>query len=61
MSGIIFYDYNPFNFTSVPFEDFTCRSVLWYNSELVITLLIIITLCQLIQTAFKIIKYFKSR
>ena len=53
--------YNPYNFTYIPFDLDGAKSMLWQNSELVITLLIVIALCQVIQTAFIIIQYIKSR
>lgn len=53
--------YNPYNFINVPFDLDVAKSILWQNSELVITLLLIITLCQLVQTAFRIVEYIKGR
>lgn len=53
--------YNPYNFTFIPFDLDAAKSVLWQNSELVIALLIVIALCQVIQTAFRIVEYIKGR
>jgi len=40
----------PFNFTDIPFNCQTASSVYWVNSELVITILLILMMCQLFQT-----------
>lgn len=53
--------YNSYNFMDIPFNESTANSVYWSNSELVITMMILITLCQLVQTSFIILTYFKMR
>lgn len=40
----------PFNFTEIPFNCAAASSVYWVNSELVITIMLILMMCQLFQT-----------
>lgn len=53
--------YNTYNFIGMPFNESYTNSVYWSNSELIITMLILIMLCQLVQTSFIILAYFKTR
>ena len=49
--------YNSYNFTNVPFDITNTSYVYWSNSELIILLLIIITLSQIIQLTFTVLRY----
>lgn len=52
--------YNAYNFTNISFNDSLANCVYWSNSELVIALLIVITICQIIQTAFTVLRYLRE-
>ena len=51
----------PFNFTEIPFNHQTANSVYWVNSELIITIMLIMMMCSLFQTPLLLLIYYKLR
>lgn len=51
----------PFNFTEIPFSHVSANSVYWVNSELVITVMLILMMCSLFQTLLLCILVLKRR
>lgn len=51
----------PFNFTEIDFNHNTTNSVYWVNSELVITIMIVLMMCSLFQTPILLMIYYKMR
>lgn len=51
----------PFNFTGIDFDHVSANSIYWVNSELVITIMLIMMMCSLFQTPLLLLIFYKLR